>query len=145
MALDPARDTPGAPSDPPPLPPRALGQTPPQAAGNGRAAGCVSCQGGRGGPVRRPGRKEATWLMKPTWGNARLERWPDPRPSVTRMISHPVLRPPGALVASPCPRGTVHRFVCEHLLCAAHSADALGDEGEDWCRMLALDSVQGNC
>lgn len=60
-------------------------------------------------------------------------------------LRHPDDFTPGALVASPCPRGTVHRCVCEHLLCAAHSADALGDEGEDWCMILALDSVQGNC
>lgn len=48
---------------PPPLPPRARGQTLLQAARAGRAGGCGSCQGGRGGPGR----------MKPAWGNAWLE------------------------------------------------------------------------
>lgn len=78
--------------------------------------------------------------MKPTWGNAGLERWPGPRPCVTRMTSHLVLGSPGGLAASPALAGAVHRLwsTCP----VQHTVlDALGDVGVHWCMIVVLDKV----
>lgn len=78
--------------------------------------------------------------MKPTWGNARLERWPGPRPSVTRMTSHLVLGSPAGLAASPAVAGAVHLLLST---CSGqHSVlDALGAMGVHWCMIVVLGKV----
>lgn len=52
----------------------------------------------------------------------------------------PALRPPGDFTPGALAAQPIDECVA-HLLCAARSADALGDKGVDWCMMLALDQV----